>query len=240
MTSEDARKLFVAGLTESIDENQLRSLFEAVGVTVVSVSMPRDRTTGRPRGFGFVTLSSDDEADRARDSLDGTIQSGRALSVRRFHVEPPKRGEGRNESAPAATAPPEGSTVYVGNLPYGVTQSELEALFLDGGFGPVARLHMPSSPDGRSRGFGFVTLASSEAAQRAVQSLHQSEVKGRRLIVNLAHAKPERSPPAERPARRPRPADAQHEPPLRPSEPPARPSGGAFAGGFEESAALSH
>ena len=47
----------------------------------------------------------------------------------------------------------EGSTLYVGNLPYDVTQVELEAVFAQGGFGSIARLHMPLSPEGRSRGF---------------------------------------------------------------------------------------
>ena len=81
MTSEDARKLFVAGLSESIDENVLRDLFEGTGTTIVSISLPRDRATGRPRGFGFVTLATEDEADRARGVLDGTIQGGRAIST---------------------------------------------------------------------------------------------------------------------------------------------------------------
>jgi RNA recognition motif-containing protein len=232
MTSEDARKLFVAGLTESIDEDQLRSLFEAAGTSVIDVSIPRDRATGKPRGFGFVTLSSESEADAARDALDGTIHSGRALSVRRFHVDPPKRGEGRAESA--ASSAPDGSTVYTGNLPYGVTQAELESLFVDGGFGPVVRLHMPLSPDGRSRGFGFVTLASAESAQRAVQTLHQSEVQGRRLIVNLAHAKPERLGSSDRTPRRQRPIEPR-EASHRSSEPPHAPSG-SFSGAFLESA----
>ena len=234
MTSDDARKLFVAGLTESIDENLLRSLFEGVGVTVVGVSLPKDRATGRPRGFGFVTLSTEEEADMARNSLDGSIQSGRAISVRRFHVEPPKRADARPPDPVAAAGSGESSTLYVGNLPYDVTQSELEEVFVANGFGAPSRLHMPVSPDGRSRGFGFVTLATADAAQRAVQTLHQSDLKGRRLIVNLAHAKADRPQPPERLARRPRTTEVAREPSLRPSDPP-RPSAAPFGGGFEES-----
>lgn len=235
MTSDDARKLFVAGLMESVDENLLRSLFEDVGVTVVSVSLPRDRATGRSRGFGFVTLSTEDEAERARNLLDGSIQAGRAISVRRFHVEPPKRTEARPDATPNAGGG-DSSTLYVGNLPYDVTQAELEALFVTNGFGAPSRLHMPASPDGRARGFGFVTLATAEVAQRAVQALHQSELKGRRLIVNLAHAKGDRPASVDRPVRRPRMSEASKEPsPARPSEPP-RAAAPSFPGAFEESA----
>ena len=47
--AEDSRKLFVAGLPDSITEDVLRQLFEATGGTVVEVSLPKDRATGRPR-----------------------------------------------------------------------------------------------------------------------------------------------------------------------------------------------
>ena len=69
-----------AGLPESITEDVLRQLFEATGCQVVDVSLPKDRATGRPRGFGFVTLASAAEAVRARESLDGSVQAGRPVS----------------------------------------------------------------------------------------------------------------------------------------------------------------
>lgn len=188
MATEDARKLFVAGLPESITEDVLRELFEATGGTVVNVSLPRDRATGRPRGFGFVTLSSAEEAHSARQSLDGSLQAGRAISVRPFQSEPPKRGETRTETAgPATSAASEDRTLYVGNLPYDTTQSEVEALFADNGAGPIVRIHLPTGPDGRLRGFGFVTLGSAEAANAAISALREVEVRGRRLMINIAH-----------------------------------------------------
>src|SRR5215213_951241 len=49
--AEDSRKLFVAGLPDSITEDVLRQLFEATGGNVVEVSLPKDRATGRPRGL---------------------------------------------------------------------------------------------------------------------------------------------------------------------------------------------
>jgi len=189
MATEDARKLFVAGLAESVSEEVLRQLFEATGSKVVDVSLPRDRATGRVRGFGFVTLASPDEASRARQALDGSIQSGRSISVRPFSSEPPRRGERpepRGEAAVAA-GPSEDRTLYVGNLPYDTTQQELTQLFAETGVGPVARIHLPSGPDGRLRGFGFVTLGTAEAANAAIAALRNVEVRGRRLMVNIAH-----------------------------------------------------
>src|SRR6266850_857769 len=88
--NEDA-KLFVAGLPDSVTEEVLKQIFEATGGKVVSVSLPKDRTTGRPRGFGFVTMGTPQEAQSARDSLDGSMQGGRSISVRPFQAEPPRR-----------------------------------------------------------------------------------------------------------------------------------------------------
>src|SRR5580704_367561 len=90
MANEEA-KLFVAGLPDSVSEEVLKQLFEATGGTVVNVSLPKDRATGRPRGFGFVTLSTPAEAQAARDALDGSMQGGKSISVRPFQNEPPRR-----------------------------------------------------------------------------------------------------------------------------------------------------
>src|SRR5271168_2380407 len=90
MANEEA-KLFVAGLPDSISEDVLKQLFEATGGKVVGVSLPKDRMTGRPRGFGFVTLSTPTEAQSARDALDGSMQGGKSISVRPFQAEPPRR-----------------------------------------------------------------------------------------------------------------------------------------------------
>jgi RNA recognition motif-containing protein len=188
MSTDDASKLFVAGLPDSITEDVLRELFQAIGVTVVNVSLPKDRLTGRARGFGFVTLASPDEAAKARSSLDGSEQSGRSISVRPFSAGPAKRGPENKPDTTAATD----RTLYVGNLPFDMSQKDVEQLFLDNGADAVVRVHLPAGPDGRPRGFGFVTLGSAQAASSAVTALSNVDVKGRKLQVNLAHAKTDR------------------------------------------------
>lgn len=211
MSTEDARKLFVAGLPESITEDVLRQLFEATGGKVVDVSLPRDRATGKVRGFGFVTFASSEEALRARDELDGSLQAGRSISVRPFSSEPPRRGEvgdrgprveGRTDAPPGVSGAAEDRTLYVGNLPYDTSQQELSELFTENGVGPVVRMHLPLGPDGKLRGFGFVTLATAEAANGAVAALRSADVRGRRLMVNIAHPR-DRGPAG--PSDRPRP-----------------------------------
>jgi len=73
-------KLFVGNLDFKVTENDLQDAFAAYG-TVVEANLITDRVTGRPRGFGFVTMSSPEEAQKAIDGLNGKDLGGRALSV---------------------------------------------------------------------------------------------------------------------------------------------------------------
>lgn len=74
------KKLFVGNLPYSIDESALRDLFSEVG-NVASASIITDRETGRSRGFGFVEMTDDGEAQSAIDALNGHGLDGRNLTV---------------------------------------------------------------------------------------------------------------------------------------------------------------
>ena len=73
-------KLFVGNLSFNTTENDLQDAFAAHG-TVLETNLMMDRATGRPRGFGFVTMSSPEEAQKAIDALNGKDLGGRALTV---------------------------------------------------------------------------------------------------------------------------------------------------------------
>lgn len=75
-----ATKLFVGSLSWGVNDDQLRDFFAAVG-EVVSARVITDRETGRSRGFGFVEMSSEDEAKAAIDKLNGKELDGRAITV---------------------------------------------------------------------------------------------------------------------------------------------------------------
>lgn len=75
-----ATKLFVGSLSYGVDDNQLRDAFAAAG-TVVSAKVIVDRETGRSKGFGFVEMSSDEEAQNAIKMLDGKELDGRPIAV---------------------------------------------------------------------------------------------------------------------------------------------------------------
>ena len=75
-----SNKLFVGNLSFNTTENDLNDAFAAFG-TVTETNLMMDRTTGRPRGFGFVTMGSADEAQKAIDGMNGKDMDGRALTV---------------------------------------------------------------------------------------------------------------------------------------------------------------
>ena len=83
------RKLYVGNLPYTATETSLRNAFSANG-TVDSVTVITDRDTGQSKGFGFVEMSSDREAQAAMQAMNGVILDGRQIKV----SEAKPRGEG--------------------------------------------------------------------------------------------------------------------------------------------------
>lgn len=215
-TEEDARKLFVAGLPETVTDEGLRTLFTSTGSGIDELSLPRDRTTGRPRGFAFVTLTSADDAQRAREQLDGSLLDGRNISVRPFSSGPPRAGGpmhggpggfssgggpgGGFERRPAGGPRDDSNrTLYVGNLPYDLEEPDLRGIFGQMGAQGLDRIHLPMDhATGRKRGFAFVSFVSEEAAKAALGVVGDLNVRGRQCTVHIAHPRGERPPRPER------------------------------------------
>lgn len=77
------------------------------------------------------------------------------------------------------------TNLYVGNLSFNTSTSQLETLFAE--YGEVARAQVITDRDtGRSRGFAFVEMGSSDSAQKAISALNGRDVDGRQLTVNVA------------------------------------------------------
>ena len=89
-------KLFVGNLSFNTTENQLQDLFAAHG-TVTEVDIVMDKFSGRPRGFGFVTMETKEAAEAAIQALNGKDVDGRALTVNeaRPREERPRSGGSR-------------------------------------------------------------------------------------------------------------------------------------------------
>ncbi len=158
-TSVGHKKVFVGGLSWETDEKSLRDYFGRYG-TVSDCVIMRDRHTGHPRGFGFVTYDDEAVADRVaaeRHELDGR------------QVEA-KRAVPRSECAPAARVAHARATkkVFVGGLPATCGQEQIVDYFSR--FGEIADAQvMYDHHTGNSRGFGFVTFVSEATVDRVVE-----------------------------------------------------------------------
>jgi len=87
------RRLFVGNLSYQTDEQELTTLFSQYG-SVESAQVIRDVATGRARGFGFVEMGSDDEAQQAASALNNTQFGGRTIAVNEARPREARNGGG--------------------------------------------------------------------------------------------------------------------------------------------------
>jgi RNA recognition motif-containing protein len=93
------KKLYVGNLPFNASEEQLQEWFGQVGVNPSAISLIRDRFTGQSRGFAFIEISNDEEADRAITSLNGQNFGGRNLVVNEARPQTERSGGGGGRSA---------------------------------------------------------------------------------------------------------------------------------------------
>lgn len=177
-------KIFVGNLPYDVDSQRLAMLFEKAGIVEIS-EVIYNRETDRSRGFGFVTMSTVEEADKAVEMFNRYDVDGRLLTV--------------NKASPRGTRPERTSRmfepsfrIYVGNLSWDVDNGRLEQVFSEHGKVLEARV-VYDRETGRSRGFGFVTLSSESEVEDAIAALDGQSLDGRAIRVSVADEKPRRS-----------------------------------------------
>ncbi|KAM1079196.1 hypothetical protein ACFX2B_013787 [Malus domestica] len=183
----DVGRLYVGNLPYNLTSTQLAEVFGEAG-TVVFSEIIYDRVTDRSRGFGFVAMSTVEEAQDAIRMFDGSQVGGRTVKVN--FPEVPRGGE-REMLGP--NRPRAGFKVYIdsphkvyaGNLSWGLTSQGLKDAFEDQP-GLLGAKVIYERVSGRSRGFGFVTFETNEAAESAVAAMNGVEVDGRPLRLNMA------------------------------------------------------
>ena len=182
---EDGSTAYVGNLPYSATEEQIRELFEAYG-TVKRIYLPTDRNTGRPKGFGFVTLGSREEMLAATKALDQSSFLGRII----YSNESVPKGQPLRRRDVAT------NKLYVSNISFQTTKEDLTSHF--GQWGTVLDVYIPLDRDtGDPRGFSFVTLTK-EGAEKALEEGNGSKLNGRTLLVSIPLPKGEKSPGRER------------------------------------------
>lgn len=180
---EDA-VLYAGNLPFDVDSERLAQIFEAAGVVEIA-EVIYDRETDRSRGFGFVTMSTVEEAAKAVEMFDRYELNGRRLVVNKAAP----RGS-RLEKRPQDYSP--SFKIYVGNLPWDVDNARLEQVFSEHGKVLRGRIVLDRET-GRSRGFGFVTMASETEMNDAIAALDGRNLGGRPIRVSAADERPRRN-----------------------------------------------
>ena len=93
-----SNKVFVGNLSFDVTKEELVEAFGAVG-RVVDAKVPTDRETGRPRGFAFVELESDEVAERCIQQMNGRDLKGRAIRVNAAEDRPPRAAAGADRKS---------------------------------------------------------------------------------------------------------------------------------------------
>ncbi|XP_049932585.1 28 kDa ribonucleoprotein, chloroplastic-like isoform X2 [Nymphaea colorata] len=178
-------KLFVGNLPYDIDSERLAQVFEKAGIVEVA-EVIYNRETDQSRGFGFVTMSTVEEAEKAVEMFHRYELSGRFLTVNKASP----RGSRAERPPPREFEP--SFRIYVGNLPWQVDDARLEQVFSEHGKVVNARV-VCDRESGRSRGFGFVTMSSKSELDDAIAALDGQIVDGRAHRVNVAEYRSRRS-----------------------------------------------
>ncbi|CAI0383690.1 unnamed protein product, partial [Linum tenue] len=167
--SEDA-KLFVGNLPYDVDSEKLAMLFEQAGTVEIAEAI-YNRETDSSRGFGFVTMSTIEEAEKAVDKFNSYVSSPFLCHL--FLTIDCWYGA-EDSSVRMKTV----QGVYVGNLPWSVDDSRLEQVFSE--HGKVTNARVVYDRDiGRSRGFGFVTMADETEMNDAIAALDGQSLDGK-------------------------------------------------------------
>lgn len=179
---ESSRTVFVGNIPFEARNEDVEALFRPFG-TVERVSMPQ--RNGRPRGFAFVVMETEETSVSAAENLNQVEFKGRVLRVTVSSADTPIA------SAPRVKDDAGIEKLYVGNIPFECTQEELEGLFE--AYGKVHEIYLPVDQDsGLPRGFAFVSLKDCDNIEAAIEATNGMDMGGREIVVSKPVARGER------------------------------------------------
>ena len=173
---DGVKRLFLGNCSFDINDDLLKEALGKYG-TIESIHWVTDRETGKFYGTGFVEFSTVEEANAAL-AADGVEIAGRAV---RIQVAKPRANEGAGAKKPFGAAggagakkavqplsekPPGCKTMFVGGLPFTITEDELKGVFAD--CGEITNIRWVEK-DGQFKGCGFVEFADTSAVDKAAE-----------------------------------------------------------------------
>ncbi|KAM6937699.1 RNA-binding protein 28 [Xenentodon cancila] len=186
-----AQTLYVGSLPQSATNDRLEEIFSEIG-PIKQCFVVREKGDEKCRGFGFVTFSMEEDAQRALKEIKDYDGKKLSLTVAKKKVKDKKKTV---KETPAASREneqkPKGirkqllkSRLIIRNLSFKSTEDDLKDVF--GKFGTVLEAKIPLKPDGKMRGFAFVLFKTMSGAAKALEAMNLKEIKGRQVAVDWA------------------------------------------------------
>ncbi|XP_062469638.1 RNA-binding protein 28 [Pezoporus occidentalis] len=192
MAAPRCRTVLVRGLPAAATDAELQQLFGSIG-PLRRGFVVTEKGTQRCRGFGYVTFSLDEDAQRALE--EPPPWGSHRLTVtpaRRRGQKPPRGGAvqeagGNRQQVKQPRPASRKARLIVRNLSFKCSEEELRDLFSP--YGSVLEVNIPKKADGKMRGFAFVQLRNVLEATKALRGMNMKEIKGRPVAVDWAVAK---------------------------------------------------
>ncbi|KAF9946122.1 Protein phosphatase PP2A regulatory subunit B, partial [Modicella reniformis] len=172
--------IFIKNLDISIDNKALHDTFSAFG-NILSCKVATEE--GASKGYGFVHYETHEAAENAIKHVNGMLLNDKKVYVG-HHIARKERQSKVEEMKSKFT------NIYIKNLDPEVTEEEVDVLFSN--YGAITSCYIATDEHNRSKGFAFVNFENHHDAQHAVDSLHDTDYKDRKLFVTRAQKKGER------------------------------------------------
>ncbi|EDO33206.1 predicted protein [Nematostella vectensis] len=174
--------IFIKNLDKSIDNKSLYDTFSAFG-NILSCKIAQDEL-GNPKGYGFVHFETEDAALEAIARVDGMLLNDKKVFVGRWMSK-------KERIEKMGTQPKKFTNVYVKNFGDDMDDEQMKEICAEAG--KIVSLKVMTDPEGKSKGFGFVSFETPEEAEEAVNVLNGKEIGGRRLWAGRAKKRAERA-----------------------------------------------
>ncbi|XP_043999270.1 polyadenylate-binding protein 4 [Gambusia affinis] len=188
--AKEFTNVYIKNFGDDMDDERLKELFEKYGKTL-SVKVMAD-SSGKSRGFGFVSFEKHEDANKAVEEMNGTDLNGKTVFVGRAQKKMERQAELKRkfeQLKQERISRYQGVNLYIKNLDDTIDDEKLRKEFSPFGSITSAKVMLE---EGRSKGFGFVCFSSPEEATKAVTEMNGRIVGSKPLYVALAQRKEER------------------------------------------------
>lgn len=187
--STNMATLYVTNINWDTQADTLKQVFSSAGpVKSVKLATKKDPKTGQTLslGFGFVQFDRKESMNRALDQLQGTAVDGHSLVLKKSqaHSTAAASTSSKSKKDTGLLDSDTGTKLIVRNVPFEATEKDLKELFKS--FAQLKRVRLPKRFNGQHRGFAFAEFLSHSEAQNALQTLSNTHLYGRHLVLEWA------------------------------------------------------